>query len=153
MVRNVTTHILLVDAEQILTASMRRSLKERGVSISIAATVDQAVSILDSQPFMDAVLLDVTKRGSEVIDALQSMKHAHPLIEVIVLTTRENLDFAIKAMRLGAFDLLVTPIRIDEFLEKLGEAKAHKCKHQEKILAAQEKMLLLRRGIYPGEAQ
>jgi DNA-binding NtrC family response regulator len=148
----VTTHILLVGVEQTLTARVRRSLKEHGVFVSIAATADQAVSILDSQPFMDAVLLDVTKPGSAVLDALQSVKQAHPLIEVIVMTTRESVDFAIQAMRLGAFDLLVKPYRIDELLEKLREAKAHRCQHQEKILAAQRRMLLVRRGIYSEEA-
>jgi DNA-binding NtrC family response regulator len=131
---------------------MRRSLKERGVFISMAAAADHAVSILDSQPFMDAVLLDVTKPGSAVLDALQSVKQAHPLIEVIVMTPQESVDFAIQAMKLGAFDLLVKPYGIDELLEKLREAKTHRCGHQEKILAAQKKMLLVRRGIYSEEA-
>ncbi len=152
MVRNVTTHILLVGDEQTLTARVRRSLKERGVFVSIAATADHAVSILDLQPFMDAVLLDVTNPESAVLDALQSMKRAHPLIEVIVMATREKFYVAVQAMKLGAFDLLVQPYRVDELLEKLREAKAHRCEHQEKILAAQKQMLLFRRGIYPEEA-
>ena len=57
------------------------------------------------------------------MEALERIKKAHPLTEVLVLTGHPSSEMAVKATKLGAFDFLMKPIKVEQLAEKIGAAR------------------------------
>ncbi|MCA9188900.1 MAG: sigma-54-dependent Fis family transcriptional regulator [Planctomycetales bacterium] len=90
-------------------------LRDEGYRVVAAATYDEAVSALGSQPF-DLVLADIRLGDRDGFDVLQYSRDRYPATSVILLTGYGTVETAIDALRAGAFDLLTKPL-IDQELE------------------------------------
>ena len=63
-------------------------------------------------------------------ETLKEIKLRYPEIEVIILTGHANKVGAVEGMRLGAFDYLLKPIKIDQLLYRIQDAYQNKMKAQ-----------------------
>jgi len=73
---------------------------------------------------------------------LREIKKIQPLTEVILLTGHASVETSIEGMKLGAFDYLLKPIKLDDLLKKIAQAIEKKDTHDQKIRSAQIKKLL-----------
>lgn len=73
---------------------------------------------------------------------MREIKHKQPLAEVILLTGHGSVETSIEGMKLGAFDYLLKPIKLEELLIKMGEAFEKKDAHEQKIRKARIKELV-----------
>jgi DNA-binding response OmpR family regulator len=79
------------------------------------------------------VILDVEfPGGKNGIEIFREMRETVPLTEVIFLTGRASVERSAKGMRLGVFDYLLKPVKLEELLPKLTAACERKGKREEK---------------------
>jgi two-component system nitrogen regulation response regulator NtrX len=110
-------HILIVDDEAEIRESLEEILREEGYSVGTAATAGEALAQA-RDPVYDVLLLDIwlpDRDGLEVLKELRSLDaEARP--EVIVISGHATIETAVKATKLGAFDLLEKPLMLERTL-------------------------------------
>jgi len=101
-------HILVVDDEEEVRASLKRRLKREGYTVTTAeSAADAAGTISGAAEGFDAVVTDMCMEEAD--SGLEVLRHALArdlFTEVIVLTAYGNVANAVESMRRGAFDYL-----------------------------------------------
>ncbi|MBF0108857.1 MAG: sigma 54-interacting transcriptional regulator [Magnetococcales bacterium] len=115
--RSRSGRILVVDDEPSMRHFLEEFLGGQGHRVTCATTPEEALAILDREPF-DLILSDIMLGGGNGITLLQNIRNRQPDCPVIMITGFPNIDSATEALRLGAFDYLAKPIRLAP-LEKI----------------------------------
>lgn len=135
-------NVLIVDDEEDFLETIIKRLNKRQVDASGARSGEEALELLKEKTF-DVVILDIKMPGGmDGIEALREIKKIQPLTEVILLTGHASVETSIEGMKLGAFDYLLKPIKLDDLLKKIAQAIEKKDTHDQKIRSAQIKKLL-----------
>ena len=137
----LTTNVLLVDDEVPFVETMTKRLSKRNLTILQAYSGPEALEVLKRKN-VDVVILDVKMPGMDGIEVLREIKKDHPLVEVVMLTGHATIETGIEGMKLGAFDYLLKPIKLEELLVKLAQAFEKKDSHAQKIRSARIKELI-----------
>ena len=135
-------NVLIVDDEEDFRETLTKRLKKREVDASGAPSGEEAIKLLKDKMF-DVVILDIKMPGGmDGIEALAEIKKIQPLAEVILLTGHASVETSIEGMKLGAFDYLLKPIKLDELLKKIALAIEKKDAQDHKNRSAQIKKLI-----------
>ena len=119
-----------------------KRLQKRNIDTTGVASGEHALEIMKKRLF-DVVILDVKMPGGmDGIEALREMKKIQPLAEVLLLTGHASVETSIEGMKLGAFDYLLKPIKLEDLLGKLAQAFEKKDAHDQKIRSARIKELV-----------
>ncbi|MGE0454936.1 MAG: sigma-54-dependent transcriptional regulator [Vicinamibacteria bacterium] len=118
--------VLVLEDEGSLREILCETLRERGHDPVSAATVAEGQEALESGD-VDVALLDLQLPDGSGIDLLRKVREEQLPVEAIVLTGHADVGSAIEAMKLGAYDYLVKPLRIDE-LEALVDKALEKAR-------------------------
>lgn len=111
--------ILLVDDHAILRAGLSRILKDDlNAVIGEAATADEALQQLNGQNW-DVVLLDISLPGRSGLDILPQIQAQWPDTKVIVLSSFDDHQFAVRALRDGALAFLTKERAAKELLKAI----------------------------------
>ncbi|MBL4632236.1 MAG: sigma-54-dependent Fis family transcriptional regulator [Kofleriaceae bacterium] len=105
--------ILVVDDERSMREFLGICLKRSGHEVSVAESGQQASDVLDTEQF-DVIVTDLRMPGT--MDGLQLLQNvvARKLeTEVIVMTAFASTETALSAMKMGAYDYLTKPFKID----------------------------------------
>lgn len=113
--------VLLVDDEEEFVTTLAERLQLREIETVIATDGDDALRIINAER-LPVVVLDVMMPGLGGLDVLQQIKRKYPEIQVILLTGRGSTNNGIKGMRLGAFDYMMKPVKIEDLIQKMNEA-------------------------------
>ena len=113
--------VLLVDDEEDFVSTLAERLQFRNIPTLVATNGDDAIQVAEAER-PSVVVLDVMMPGMGGLDVLRQLKRRHPETQIILLTGRGSTKDGIKGMRLGAFDYLMKPIRIEELIDKMKEA-------------------------------
>jgi len=134
--------VLVVDDEEDFLDTLVTRLQKRTIGAVGARSGEEALAIMEKKLF-DVVLLDVKMPGGmDGIETLRRMKQIQPLVEVILLTGHASVETSIEGMKLGAFDYLLKPVKLEEILTKMAQAFDKKDVHEQKIRKAKIKELL-----------
>ncbi len=118
--------ILVVDDEHVALTSVKRILKRRGYkNVEICASGRDAIKKIKNDIF-DIVLLDLLMPGVDGMQVLESTKAFNPRSEFIILTALDDLDTAVRAVRMGAYDYLVKPVQNNRLILTIERAFEHK---------------------------
>ncbi len=140
--------ILVVDDEVDFLDTIVKRFQKRNIDTVGVTSGEKALEAMKERLF-DVVLLDIKMPGGmDGIEALREMKKLQPLTEVILLTGHGSVETSIEGMKLGAFDYLLKPVKLEDILAKVGEAFEKKNAHEEKIRKAKIKELIR----YPSRA-
>ena len=135
-------NVLIVDDEEDFVETMVNRLKKRNVPATGVLSGEEAIDLMKEKPF-DVVILDVKMPGGmDGTETLREIKKIQPLTEVLLLTGHASVETSIEGMKLGAFDYVLKPIKLEELLPKLAAAFEEKDKHDSKIRSAKIKKLL-----------
>ena len=104
--------ILVVDDEKIVRDSMKEWLKEEGFFAVTADSGQQALEMMEDQPF-DLMLTDIKMPGMDGVELLAAVKLKKEDICVIMMTAYAAVDSAVEAMKQGALDYLTKPFDPD----------------------------------------
>jgi len=82
----------------------------------------EALALLEGEPF-DFILSDVIMPEMGGLDLLRAVKEKKVQATVIMMSAYGNLDTAVEAMKLGAYDYVSKPFKPDEILLTLRKAE------------------------------
>src|SRR3974390_3449286 len=116
-------HVLIVDDEAEIRASLEEILGEEGYGVATAATAAEAMVLLDDAPY-DVILLDIWLPDRDGLDVLADIHAFAPekRPEVVIISGHGTIEAAVKATKLGAFDFLEKPLSLDRTLIVLKNA-------------------------------
>lgn len=117
--------VLVVDDEEAFRILMESELGRMGHSVQCVKRGEEALDALAARDF-EVVLLDLKMPGLGGMEILTRMKETGVSAEVIILTGHPDIDDAIQAMKLGAYDYLTKPARLAEVEEVLKRAAEKK---------------------------
>ena len=103
--------IFLVDDETTVREGIALAL-EHLYHIQSFDRAEHAIQAMTQSP-PDLVLLDIGLPGMNGIDALDRIKHMQPGLPVIMITAYEDFNTVVTAMKQGAYDYIVKPIRME----------------------------------------
>lgn len=130
--------VLIVDDEQAFLHSVVRKLRLDGYE-DLTATAEPAEALrLAQERSFDVALLDITMPGMNGLELLEQVKERSPQTECIMVTALEEIPSVIRAVKLGAFDYLVKPLRPDQLLLSLERALERKRMLQVLLLRGEE---------------
>jgi two-component system nitrogen regulation response regulator NtrX len=113
--------VLIIDDEPSILQSLSGLLSDEGFSVITATNGYEGLKIIENQA-PDVVLLDIWMPGIDGIDTLREIRKENPMIQVIVITGHGNVETAVKATKLGAFDMIEKPLSIDKVILGINKA-------------------------------
>jgi DNA-binding NtrC family response regulator len=133
---------LVVDDEVDFLETLVNRLKKRNLEADGVTSGEAALELMKEKRF-DVVILDIKMPGGmDGIETFREIKKVRPLTEVILLTGHASVETSIEGMKLGAFDYLLKPVKLEELLPKLAAAFEKKASHEQKIRKARIKDLM-----------
>jgi DNA-binding NtrC family response regulator len=138
--------VLLVDDETSFVNATAKRLEIRDIEVLSAFSGEECLEILKANENLEVIVLDVKMPEMDGIETLKEIKKVFPLIQVIMLTGNATIESAIEGMKLGAFDYLIKPCKIEKLVDKVREAAKHKREHQEKMEEAAKRETLAKYG-------
>jgi two-component system nitrogen regulation response regulator NtrX len=115
------SRILVVDDEQGIRQVLSDVLHDEGHSVTTVEDGYQALRALEAEP-ADLVILDVWLPNMGGIDVLKAIKRDYPEIEVVIISGHANINMAVQAVKIGAFDFLEKPLSLDKTITVVQNA-------------------------------
>jgi two-component system nitrogen regulation response regulator NtrX len=126
--------ILVVDDEQGIREVLQDVLSDEGHRVVAVQDGFQALEILQTES-VDLVILDVWLPNMGGIDVLKRIREAWPDIEVVVISGHANINMAVQAVKIGAFDFLEKPLSLDKTITVVENAlKLEELKRENRTL-------------------
>jgi two-component system nitrogen regulation response regulator NtrX len=113
--------LLIVDDEPSILQSLGGLLSDEGFEVTTAVNGYEALKIIDAES-PDLVLLDIWMPGIDGIETLKEIKNENPNIQVIIITGHGTIETAVRATKLGAYDLIEKPLSIDKVIVAINNA-------------------------------
>ena len=113
--------ILIVDDESEIRSSLQGVLEDEGYKTILAESAEDCLATLSRKP-VDVVLLDIWLPGIDGLEALERIVEMDDPPEVIMISGHGNIETAVRATKLGAFDFLEKPLSIERTLIVLKNA-------------------------------
>src|SRR5512135_1347500 len=113
--------ILVVDDEDRIRQSLNGILKDEGFEVLEAKEGTQALRLVETDP-PDLVILDIWMPVMDGMEVLEKMKGQVPNLPVIMISGHGNIELAVKAVKLGAYDFIEKPLSLDKVLVAVNNA-------------------------------
>lgn len=107
-----TVHVLMVDDEEGIRRLVEKELSSERRRVATAASVKEALKTFKQESF-DVVLLDMRLPDGNGIDLLAQFQELAPEVQVVIVTGFGDVDNAVQAMKLGAYDYITKPFALD----------------------------------------
>jgi two-component system nitrogen regulation response regulator NtrX len=150
--------VLIVDDEEGIRESLSGILEDEGYDVLTASSGEDALAITKDH-IPDIVFLDVWLPEMDGIETLSRLKEMDTGIPVIMISGHGNIEIAVKATRLGAYDFLEKPLSLEKVLITAKRALERKTLEEEnrslkeniikkcRLIGDSEKMRTLRQQI------
>ena len=123
----MTTHILIVEDDEMIQSFITLHLENEGYRVSKAATGAQGIDIFTREE-IDLILLDLNLPDGDGLSIAQQIREKSS-VPIIILTARQGLDDKLIGLGLGADDYLTKPVdpqelflRVRNLLDRAGKA-------------------------------
>lgn len=113
-----TPHILAVDGQVSIHGVFERLFPREGIQVTTCASVSEAMELLQDSVY-DLILCDSQTPNASGIELLEYVQEHHPNIGVVLLSTQDNVQSAVRAMQKGALDYIPKPFSTDELVERV----------------------------------
>ncbi len=114
-------HILLIDDDPAVLDMVHSALAHYGMEVHAYPNAAQALDLMQnpSAPQFDLVITDINMEGLDGFDVIHKVKAMQPRLPVVLMTGQASVDYAIRAMRMGAANLFMKPIAIREMVQSV----------------------------------
>jgi two-component system, NtrC family, nitrogen regulation response regulator NtrX len=133
----VTRSVLIVDDEEGIRQSLSSILREEGYATESASSGEECLEAAKRRAF-DLVLLDIWLNG---MDGLETLRHLNELARppvVVVISGHGNIETAVRATKLGAFDFIEKPLALEKTLVAVRNALAQaRLQEENRLLRAE----------------
>ena len=101
--------VLVVDDETSILESLDGILSDEGFEVITAEGGADALEKIQ-EVIPDLVLLDIWMPGMDGIETLEKIKEGYPHLQVVMMSGHGNIETAVKATRVGAYDFIEKPL-------------------------------------------
>src|SRR4051794_28608385 len=108
-------NILIVDDEAGIRESLAGILTDEGYAAFSVESGEACLDLLHKTAF-DVVLLDIWLPGVDGLETLEKIRNLDNAPEVIMISGHGNIETAVRATKLGAYDFLEKPLSLDKTL-------------------------------------
>jgi len=125
-------HILIIDDEAGLRQMMARVLQRAGYEVTTAANGKDGIALADEQQTFDLVYLDIRMPGLNGLEVLKTIAEKFPDLPVVLFTAQPDVHSAVEALRRGATDYLLKPLKPQTVLDHTQAILASKQEERHK---------------------
>jgi len=122
-----TIKVLLVDDDEDLVADLSERIRKENFESDFALNGEHAIELIHNQ-IPDVLVLDLRMPGMDGFEVLQQVKKINPEVQVIILTGYGTLKDKLKALMLGAFEVLDKPVAVGELINTIKDAYGKRLK-------------------------
>jgi two-component system nitrogen regulation response regulator NtrX len=115
--------ILITDDEPSIRSTLSQILEDEGHKTTLCESGEEAIAQFAREEF-DLAILDLWLPGIDGLSVLERLKSSNAAPPVIVISGHGNIDAAVKAIRLGAYDFLEKPLSLERVLLTVNHALA-----------------------------
>ena len=131
-------NILVIDDDPTVRDVLNEYLITEGYEVTLAEDGVKGLEKLKSSPY-DVILLDLMMPGMHGIEVLKNMQDSiNSTTPCIIITAHGTIQNAVQAMKLGAFDYITKPFRLDEVGIVIERALEHTAIKKENIRLKRE---------------
>ncbi|MDH3567025.1 MAG: sigma-54 dependent transcriptional regulator, partial [Desulfobacteraceae bacterium] len=112
--------ILVVDDENGVRQSFNMVLKDK-YNVLLAETGQEAMDIFRKNS-VDLILLDILLPDIDGLDLLSELVETDPNTDIIMVTAVNEIQSAVKAIKLGAYEYIIKPFVVDDVLTVIRRA-------------------------------
>jgi two-component system response regulator PilR (NtrC family) len=113
--------VLIVDDEPDLVELVALTLSRMGLKSAAAGSVREAQELLQTDHF-DLVLCDMRLPDGDGLDLLEWLQARKPGLPCAVITAHGNVETAVRALKLGAFDFVSKPLDVSRLRRMITSA-------------------------------
>jgi two-component system, NtrC family, response regulator AtoC len=113
--------VLIVDDEELICRSLRMTLEQAGYAVGVASNGAEAIAQIGEEP-PDCLVLDLRLGDMNGLEVLATARERLPTLKAVVITAHGDVDSAVRALRLGAFDFIKKPFDVEEVLASVQNA-------------------------------
>lgn len=122
------SRILVVDDEESIREFLDIMLRKEGYEVTLAEDGARALDILKKKSF-DMIISDLQMPNVTGLELLKQVRDSYPDMTFMIITAFGTTESAVEAMKLGAYDYITKPFKIDEV--RINIANALKSKNLE----------------------
>lgn len=124
-------HIAVIDDDEAVLDSLRLYFARQGIETSCFASAKEFLAAIEGGPRFVCIVSDVRMPGMSGIDLVHRLKGEGLTAPVILITGHGDVDMAVAAIKVGAFDFIEKPFdearllaSIRNAIEKIGNLKS-----------------------------
>jgi two-component system response regulator FixJ len=125
-----TITIALIDDDAAVLDSLRLYLTRQGVSVTCFASADAFLGAGAASAF-DCVVADVRMPGLSGMQLVERLGGGASVVPVILITGHGDIDMAVAAIKLGAFDFIEKPFDESRLLESIRNAQGARRRNED----------------------
>jgi two-component system response regulator PilR (NtrC family) len=115
------SRILVVDDEESMRRLLEIALGKEGYRLALAESGKKAIDTFDKSSY-DLVISDIKMPDMSGVEVLRHIKETDPSVPVIMVTAYASAETAVEALRLGAYDYLTKPFKLEELKANIRNA-------------------------------
>lgn len=108
-------NILIIDDEKNICTTIQGILEDEGYESNFALNFSDGFKKLKEETY-DILFLDIWLPDKDGIQGLEEIKKYFPELEVVMISGHGNIENAVEAIRLGAYDFLEKPLSLERIL-------------------------------------
>ena len=120
IMKNKKAVVLVVDDEKGVRQSFKMVLKD-DYTVFLAESEEEAIDLFKKKS-IDLVLLDIRLQDADGIELLQKFRELDPNVEIIMVTAVKEIQTAVRAIKLGAYEYVIKPFNVDDVLTIINRA-------------------------------
>lgn len=113
--------VMIVDDEEGIRGTLSGIFEDEGYDPVTASSGEEAIRITKGTT-PDVVLLDVWLSGMDGIQTMKEIREGNPDLPVIIISGHANVELAVKATKIGAYDFLEKPLSMEKVLLTVNRA-------------------------------
>ncbi|HHY07857.1 MAG: response regulator transcription factor [Lawsonella sp.] len=147
--------ILVVDDDEAVRESLRRSLTFNGYTVILAEDGEQALDIIGRQR-LDGMILDVMMPKMDGLQVCRELRNRGDDLPILILTARDAISERVAGLDAGADDYLPKPFALEELLARLRSllrrtGRDNQVEEAESLTFADLSLNPVTREVYRGE--
>ncbi len=139
MVQKSPDKILIVEDEPDIALALKLALEGAGYDTSWAGDGERALEMLANENCCNLMLLDIRMPGIDGVEVLKRLRATGRDIAVIMMSGHGSEELAVECMKIGAEDYISKPFVLDDMLQRVERARAHRLALQDKLRLEKEK--------------
>ena len=118
----MSIRVLIIEDESLIRWSLRQKFQDRAYEVSEAENGQQAMDALEGPGTFDLIMLDYKLPDVTGLDIMRRLRELDRDVVVIMITAYSNIEDAVEAIKLGAYDYIAKPFQMDQLMLTVDKA-------------------------------